>query len=49
VVADILGRLHWEAPWFLVSASLREGTREVCNRAQQFFDAAREQAREDAR
>jgi GTP-binding protein len=47
-VADILARLDWQAPWFLVSAGLREGTREVCNRAQQFFDTAREQAREDA-
>jgi GTP-binding protein len=47
VVAGILARLDWQAPWFLVSAGLREGTREVCNQAQQFFDAAREQARED--
>jgi GTP-binding protein len=48
VVADILGRLDWEAPWFLISAGLREGTREVCNQAQRFFDTAREQAREAA-
>jgi GTP-binding protein len=47
VVAGILARLDWQAPWFLISAGLREGTREVCNQAQQFFDAAREQARED--
>ena len=31
-------RLEWKAPWFLVSAIGREGTREVCLKMQQFFD-----------
>ncbi len=46
LVAGMLERLDWHAPWFLISAGLREGTREVCNRAQAFFDAERRQRRE---
>lgn len=44
-VADILQRLDWQAPWFLMSAALREGTREICLAVQRFFDAEREKAR----
>lgn len=48
VVADMLKRLDWQAPWFLISAGLREGTREVCNQVQRFFDAGRARRREEA-
>ncbi|HET7266995.1 MAG TPA: GTPase ObgE [Oleiagrimonas sp.] len=44
VVEDIVERLQWREPWFVISAGLREGTRELCNAVQQFFD--RERARE---
>ncbi|HEY2346688.1 MAG TPA: GTPase ObgE [Xanthomonadaceae bacterium] len=36
--AEIVRRLEWKAPWFLVSAIGHEGTREVCLKAQQLFD-----------
>lgn len=48
VVATMVARLNWTAPWFLVSAGLREGTRDVCNAVQRFFDAERERLREEA-
>lgn len=48
MVADILQRLDWQSPWFLVSTGLREGTREVCNQVQQFFDVERRRQREEA-
>ncbi|HET6587926.1 MAG TPA: GTPase, partial [Oleiagrimonas sp.] len=48
VVADMLKQLDWQAPWFLISAGLREGTREVCNQVQQFFDVERRRRREEA-
>ena len=40
---DIVAKLGWQEPWFLVSAAERIGTREVCQKVQQFFEAAREQ------
>lgn len=40
---SIVKRLKWKAPWFAISAAERIGTREVCQRVQQFFDAEREQ------
>ncbi|HET7662312.1 MAG TPA: GTPase ObgE, partial [Rhodanobacteraceae bacterium] len=48
VIAGMLKQLDWQAPWFLISAGLREGTREVCNQVQQFFDAERRHRREEA-
>ncbi len=48
VVADLVERLDWQAPWFLISATLREGTHELCNRVQRFFDVERERQRERA-
>ncbi|MGF6493524.1 GTP-binding protein [Luteibacter sp. 621] len=38
---DIVNRLGWTAPSFLVSAAGQQGTREVCLQVQQFFDAER--------
>ncbi|QDE40438.1 GTPase ObgE [Luteibacter pinisoli] len=38
---DIVARLGWTAPSFLVSAAGQQGTREVCLQVQQFFDAER--------
>ena len=43
-VADIVQRLGWTQPWFLVSAISRDNTRVVCERVQRFFDAQREEA-----
>lgn len=45
---DIVARLDWTAPWFMISAVAREGTREICLKIQQFFDAERARAREQA-
>lgn len=36
--AQIVRDLGWTAPWFVVSAVGRDGTREVCLKVQQFFD-----------
>jgi len=44
VAADIVQRLGWTQPWFLVSAATRENTLAVCQQVQQFFDAQREQS-----
>ncbi|MDA3914588.1 Obg family GTPase CgtA [Oleiagrimonas sp.] len=46
---DIVARLEWTAPWFMISAVARQGTLEICQRAQQFFDAQREHDHEQAR
>jgi GTP-binding protein len=43
VAADIVQRLGWTQPWFLVSAATRENTLTVCQQVQQFFDAQREE------
>jgi GTP-binding protein len=48
LVADLLTRLDWQAPWFLISAEQREGTRDLANRVQQFFDAERQREHEAA-
>lgn len=41
VAADIIAQLGWTRPWFLISAISREGTLEVCQQAQRFFEEAR--------
>ncbi len=38
---DIVQALEWQAPWFVISAVSREGTREVCLAAQSYFDEER--------
>ncbi len=45
---EIVAALDWKAPWFVMSAAAREGTREICLAAQRFFDARREAEREAA-
>lgn len=45
--AAIVAKLGWQERWFLVSAAERIGTREVCQKVQQFFEAERDRA-EDA-
>jgi GTP-binding protein len=42
---DIVARLGWDQPWFLISAISREGTWDVCLKVQQFFDAVRAAAK----
>ncbi|NII09152.1 Obg family GTPase CgtA [Oleiagrimonas sp. C23AA] len=44
-VDEILEQLDWQAPWFVMSAASREGTRDICHKVQQFFDAEREKQR----
>jgi GTP-binding protein len=46
VADDIVARLEWKEPWFLVSAAGEVGTWDVCLKVQQFFDAEREKRRE---
>ncbi|HSX62881.1 MAG TPA: GTPase ObgE [Tahibacter sp.] len=46
IAKDIVKRLKWKAPWFMISAIGREGTWPVCLEAQQFFDEQRRLARE---
>lgn len=48
IAKDIVKRLKWKAPWFLISAIGREGTWPICLQAQKFFDEARRTER-DAR
>ncbi|TDR43097.1 GTP-binding protein [Tahibacter aquaticus] len=43
---DIVKRLKWKGPWFLVSAIGREGTWPICLEAQKFFDEAKRELRE---
>jgi GTPase len=45
-VDDIVSRLEWTAPYFVVSAAGQTGTWDVCLKVQQFFDAERAAARE---
>ncbi|HVI55272.1 MAG TPA: GTPase ObgE [Luteibacter sp.] len=47
VANDIVARLEWKEPWFLVSAAGEIGTWDVCLKVQQFFDAEREKQREN--
>jgi GTP-binding protein len=44
----VVAALDWKAPWFMVSAIGREGTREVCLKVQQFFDEQKYAALQDA-
>jgi GTP-binding protein len=46
--AEIVRKLDWHAPWFLVSAAEHLGTREVCYKVQQFFETERERAQDAA-
>ncbi|MFC5741633.1 Obg family GTPase CgtA [Dyella tabacisoli] len=41
VAEDIVKRLGWTQPWFLVSAIARENTMEVCQKVQRFFVSQR--------
>jgi GTP-binding protein len=41
VAEDIVRRLDWQAPWFLVSALARENTMAVCQQVQRFFEEQR--------
>ncbi|WP_426663309.1 Obg family GTPase CgtA [Rhodanobacter aciditrophus] len=41
VAEDIVRRLDWKAPWFLVSALARDNTMAVCQQVQRFFEAQR--------
>lgn len=43
---EIVKRLKWKGPWFLISAIGREGTWQVCLEAQKFFDEQRRLVRE---
>lgn len=40
LLADLVRRLQWQAPWFALSAATGDGCREVCARAQQHFEQA---------
>lgn len=48
VAEDIVQRLDWQSPWFLVSALARENTMDVCQKVQRFFEQERE-AQADAK
>lgn len=41
VAEDIIKRLGWTQPWFLVSAIARENTLAVCQQVQRFFESQR--------
>lgn len=43
---DLVRRLRWKGPWFLVSAATGEGTREVCFKVMEFLDELRRAERE---
>ncbi len=45
---DIVQALGWQAPWYVISAVSREGTREVCLAAQSYFDEERIRQLEEA-
>jgi GTP-binding protein len=45
---DLVRRLRWKGPWFLVSAATGEGTREVCFKVMEFLDELRRAERESA-
>ena len=42
VAEDIVRRLDWKAPWFLVSAIARDNTMAVCQQVQRFFESQHE-------
>ncbi|MDE2316028.1 MAG: 50S ribosome-binding GTPase, partial [Xanthomonadaceae bacterium] len=41
VAEDIVRRLDWKEPWFLVSALARDNTMAVCRQVQRFFEEQR--------
>ncbi|HAI59661.1 MAG TPA: GTPase ObgE, partial [Xanthomonadaceae bacterium] len=47
-VANIVKRLEWDGPHFVVSAISREGTRPIMLKVQQFFDDLKHAAAEAA-
>jgi GTPase len=47
IAEDIVKRLGWTQPWFLVSAIARENTLSVCQQVQRFFESQR-QTREES-
>jgi len=47
VADDIIARLEWKDPWFLISAAGEVGTWDVCLKVQQFFDAERAKQRDN--
>lgn len=44
VAEDIVARLGWTQPWFLVSAIARDNTLAVCQQIQRFFESQRQDA-----
>lgn len=44
--ADIVQQLGWGRPWFLISALAREGTLDLCQQTQRFFEDQRRLAAE---
>ncbi|MEW5833995.1 MAG: Obg family GTPase CgtA [Pseudomonadota bacterium] len=46
VAEDIVRRLGWTQPWFLVSAIARDNTLAVCQQVQRFFESQRRSAEE---
>jgi GTP-binding protein len=42
VAEEIVRRLGWKTPWFLVSAIARDNTMTVCQQVQRFFESQRE-------
>jgi GTP-binding protein len=46
IAEDIVARLEWKEPWFLVSAIARDNTMAVCQQVQRFFESQR-QVREE--
>ncbi len=42
VAEDIVRRLDWKAPWFLVSALAHDNTMAVCQQVQRFFEEQRQ-------
>ena len=46
MAGEIVRRLEWKQPWFLVSAIARDNTLAVCQQVQRFFESQR-QAREE--
>ncbi|MGN2252279.1 Obg family GTPase CgtA [Frateuria sp. GZRe12] len=42
IAEDIVARLEWKEPWFLVSAIARDNTMAVCQQVQRFFESQRQ-------
>jgi len=43
---EIIKKLKWKAPWFMVSALSKEGTWPICLKIQEFFDSLKQEAKE---